>query len=185
VAPLDLELGTDATGAGLDGVELVGPLRAQGWTVLVVTGTAELDRVAAAVAAGAASWMVKGASLAELVHTTVELAAGRGRLPESQRRAMLQRHRTAQHTAHRSAERLGKLSPKQREVLDRLAAGADAATVARQTHTSIRTVRAQIRSILTKLDVNSQGAATAILREHANRAPPIRASLWRRMCGPA
>src|SRR5699024_8806291 len=56
VALLDLELGTDATGAGLDGVELVGPLRAQGWTVLVVTGTAELDRVAAAVAAGAASW---------------------------------------------------------------------------------------------------------------------------------
>jgi DNA-binding NarL/FixJ family response regulator len=183
VALVDLDLGTGADGHCLDGVGLVAPLCAQGWAVLVVTGTTELDRVAAAIAAGAANWVVKGAEVAELVAATVELAAGRGALPEVERRAMIQRHREAVRTAGRVAEKLGRLSRKEREVLDRLAAGASAASIAEESYTSIRTVRAHIRSILAKLDVNSQGAATAIAREHPARAQPIPAGLWRRMRG--
>jgi DNA-binding NarL/FixJ family response regulator len=180
---LDLDLGTDENGRSLDGVEFVAPLRAQGWAVLVVTGTTELDRVAAAVAAGASSWLVKGADLAELVNATAALAEGRGGLSESERRAMVERHREAQRTGGKTAERLSKLSTKEREVLERLTRGASPNAIAEETYTSIRTVRAHIRSILGKLEVNSQGADTAIAREHGTRPEPIPAGLWRRMRG--
>ncbi len=181
VALLDLDLGTAADGRSLDGVELVAPLRAQGWAVLVVTGTTKLDRVAAAIAAGASNWVVKGAEIAELVAATAELAAGGGELPAAERHAMVQRHREAARSSRRAAERLGRLSAKEREVLDRLAAGATAAEIAEESYTSIRTVRAHIRGILAKLEVNSQGAAAAIARQHPPRPEPIPASLWRRM----
>lgn len=183
VALLDLDLGIDDDGRRLDGVQLVAPLREHGWAVLVLTGTTELDRVAAAVTAGAANWIVKGADLTELVTATTELAAGRGALPEPQRRAMIDRHRQSQRNRQRTAEKFDKLSPKEHEVLDQLSAGASAADIAAGSWTSIRTVRAHIRNILAKLDVNSQGAATALAREHRNQATPIQPSRWRKLRG--
>lgn len=181
VALLDLELGTTPDGTNLDGVELVGPLRAQGWTVLVVTGTAELDRIAAAVAAGAANWVVKGANLAELVAATVALAEGHGGLTRAERREMLERHRDTRRTRGHGAERLARLTAKEREVLDRLTAGASPREIARQTHTSEHTVRAHIRGILRKLEVGSQGAATAVARQHTPPPQSLPARRWRRM----
>lgn len=184
VVLLDLDLGVTPDGQELDGVDLVTPLRSQGWSVLVVTGTTDLDRVAAAVAAGAGSWIVKGAGLEELVRATVDMATGRGGLTEPERRGMLQRHRAAQQAAGESAERLATLTGKEREVLQRLTVGASAAEIAEETYTSIRTVRAHIRNILAKLDVKSQGAATAIARRHRRAAGSISAAVWRRMRAP-
>jgi DNA-binding NarL/FixJ family response regulator len=183
VALLDLDLGAGDDGQVLDGVNLVAPLREHGWAVLVVTGTTDLDRVAAAVTAGAANWVVKGADLTELVTATTELAAGRGVLPESQRHALVQRHLQSERGRRQTADKFDKLSPKEREVLDRLTAGASAADIAAETWTSIRTVRAHIRNILAKLEVNSQGAATALAREHRSHAPPIQPSVWRQLRG--
>lgn len=183
VALLDLDLGADPDGHALDGVELIAPLRAQGWTVLVVTGTTDLDRVAAAFAAGAANWVVKGASIAELAAAATALAEGHGTLPDVERREMLERHRQAQRTTGRAAEKMSRLSAREREVLDRLAAGTSPAGIAQETCTSIHTVRAHIRSILAKLEVDSQGAAAAIARQHPPQRHSIPAGLWRRMRG--
>ncbi|WP_168207610.1 LuxR C-terminal-related transcriptional regulator [Microlunatus elymi] len=178
VVLLDLDLGTGPDGRALDGVDLVAPLRAQGWLVLVLTGTSELDRVAAAVVAGAADWVVKGADLTELVAATVALAQGGG-MSEAERRTMLERHQAAQQAAAAVDRRLARLTAKEREVLDQLAAGTSAAQIAQQSYTSIRTVRAHIRSILTKLDVNSQGAATAIAHTARQNPTAISAAVWR------
>lgn len=183
VVLLDLDLGSSPDGRPLDGVDLVIPLRTQGWSVLILTGTAELDRVAAAVAAGAAGWVVKGADLHELVAATTDLAEGRAVLSERARREMLERHRAAQRAGGKDAQRLSTLTAKEREVLDQLTAGASAAEIAEAGYTSIRTVRAHIRRILAKLEVNSQGAATAIARQHHPPAPPIPATVWRQLRG--
>ncbi len=181
VVLLDLDLGLAADGRVLDGVELVTPLRVQGWTILIVTGTTELDRVAAAVTAGADGWIVKGAQLDELMQATVTLAEGRCLLGDPERRAMLERHRAAQRSAGQSAQRLAALTVKEREVLDRLTTGASATQIAEETYTSIRTVRAHIRNLLAKLEVNSQGAATAIAHRHRRPGSSIPAATWRQM----
>ena len=47
---LDRDLGSRPDGQGINSVDLAGPLRAQGWTVLVITGMTSLDRIADAVA---------------------------------------------------------------------------------------------------------------------------------------
>lgn len=75
---LDVDLGSGPGGGPINGVDLIGPLRAQGWTVMVITGTVSLDRVANAIAHGAASWIARGATLAELVRATEEILRGRG-----------------------------------------------------------------------------------------------------------
>lgn len=181
VALLDLNLGVDVDGRPLDGVELVTPLCAQGWSVLVVTGTDELDRVAAAVAAGAANWVVKGADLAELLTHITDLVEGRGRLAEPERRTMLEYHREVMRAHGKNTSRLGRLSATEHGVLDRLTGGSSAAEIAEETYTSIHTVRAHIRSILAKLDVGSQGAATAIARRHPEQRNSISARTWRQM----
>jgi DNA-binding NarL/FixJ family response regulator len=51
------------------------------------------------------------------------------------------------------------------EILELLARGERAAVIAEAAAVSLSTVRSQIRSILTKLEVNSQLEAAALLRE--------------------
>ena len=60
---LDLDLGSGPDGKPIDGVNLIGPLCEQGWTVIVMTGTASLDRIAEAITRGATNWISKGARL--------------------------------------------------------------------------------------------------------------------------
>ncbi|MGH3625085.1 MAG: response regulator [Sciscionella sp.] len=175
---LDLDLGRGQNGERLDGVDLVGPLRAHGWSVLVVTGSTDLDRIAAAVAGGAAGWVFKSAPFDRLVHIAGEVAKGHTLLASADRAALIARYR--EHRAERQAAqvRLQRLSSREWEVLDRLTAGWQAAVIAEEFVTSLATVRAQIRSILAKLEVGSQLAAVALAHQHGPERPtvhPVRA----------
>ena len=155
----------------MDGVDLIVPLRAQGWTVLVITGATDLDRIAEAVAHGAANWVVKGANFPELLSTVAEMTAGGAtcRLPSGGVHQALPGGDGDAPEGRRAAE---VLSPREREVLGRLTEGATAGAIAAETHTSIRTVQTHIHRILTKLDVSSQLAATAIAFRHRRQPPP-------------
>jgi DNA-binding NarL/FixJ family response regulator len=183
LALLDLDLGDGPDGEPMNGVDLLVPLRAQGWTVLVITGTTDLDRIAEAVAHGAANWLVKGANFPELLSTVVEMMAGQGHLPAAERTALIRRYQEMMATRRKDAERLKMLSPREREVLGRLTEGATAGAIAAETHTSIRTVQTHIHRILTKLEVNNQLAATAIAFRHRSQPAPIKPSVWRKLRG--
>jgi DNA-binding NarL/FixJ family response regulator len=152
---LDMDLGLD-----VDGADLVLPLRAAGWQVLVVTGTADRNRIAAAVVAGAIGWVPKSAPFEQLVQTAIAGAAGRSTLSDEERRELVELNR-----GDRDRTRLlARLTTREREVLDRLAAGQRAARVAEEFVVSVATVRSQIRSILAKLEVGSQLEAVALAR---------------------
>lgn len=155
LALLDMDLGLD-----VDGADLVLPLRAAGWQVLVVTGSSSRNRIAAAVVAGAIGWVSKAAPFEQLVQAAVAAAAGRSTLSEQERRELVELHR-----GDRDRGRLlDRLTAREREVLDRLAAGHRAAKVAEEFVVSVATVRSQIRSILAKLEVGSQLEAVALAR---------------------
>jgi DNA-binding NarL/FixJ family response regulator len=64
----------------------------------------------------------------------------------------------------RSWARLRRLTAREQEILHLLAHGERAAVIAEEASVSLSTVRSQIRSILTKLEVNSQLEAVALLR---------------------
>lgn len=179
VALVDLELGIGPDGQPFDGTVLVAPLRAQGWTVLIVTGSGDIDRIAAAVAAGAANWVVKNANFDELVDATTQVTQGEGRLAEPDRLALIARSHEADANRRLALTRMRRLSSREREVLGQLAEGVSPAGIAERTFTSIGTVRAHIRSILVKLEVNSQLSAVAIAHAYQAQQPPMSASRWR------
>lgn len=65
----------------------------------------------------------------------------------------------------RRRKRLDRLTRREREILEPLARGERAAAIAQEAVVSLTTVRSHIRSILTKLEVNSHLEAAAMLRD--------------------
>jgi DNA-binding CsgD family transcriptional regulator len=84
-------------------------------------------------------------------------------MSEAERHSWLARHR-GDHAEKRQLvqQRLARLSRREREVLSLLAQGHRADAIARHFVVSVTTVRAQIRAIRTKLEVNSQLEAVAL-----------------------
>jgi DNA-binding NarL/FixJ family response regulator len=159
---LDLNLGRDGQGRQVNGVHLVRALRARRWTVLVVSDHGDEDRVAAAIAAGAAGVVAKSASLRNLLLMVLAASAGQPVMTESERHAWLTRDRGYRARQHERARRFERLSAREREVLELMAQGRRATAIAEHFVVSLTTVRTQIRAILVKLEVNSQLEAVAL-----------------------
>lgn len=162
---LDLYLGSDTDKAAPTGVDLVAPLRALGWHVLIVTAARDERAIAAAIAQGAAGWVSKAEPFEHMLRMALDAAAGRDVLPRAVRDKLLQLHWEQQQRSDGVEQRLARLSARERQVLDRLAAGQPAATIAQEFTVSLATVRAQIRAILAKLEVSSQLAAVAMVHQ--------------------
>ncbi|MEU5260941.1 response regulator [Amycolatopsis sp. NPDC021455] len=159
LALLDLDLGDTS------GLELIDPLRDGGWAVLVVTACQDRRPIAAAVARGAIGWVGKREPFERLVAVVADAADGREVLAPAVRDELVRLHLSAHLRHEQLRQGLARLSARERLVLTRLAAGHAAADVAAEFAVSLTTVRAQIRSILAKLDVRSQLAAVAVLNE--------------------
>ena len=161
---LDLDLGRDAQGRPMDGVALVEPLRAAGWRVLVLSGATDRARIGAALAAGAAAAVPKAAPFPHLLAAVRAALAGREVMPEARRRELVELHERRRGEHAELTAKLDRLTPREREVLAHLAAGRRAQAVADAFVVSLATVRTQIRSIFTKLEVTSQIEAVAMYR---------------------
>jgi DNA-binding NarL/FixJ family response regulator len=165
IALVDIDLGTGPKGERWSGVDLVPLLRRLGWRVVMLTGGASEADVAASVAAGAIGWLHKLAPFDELLPAVLDAVAGRPVLAEAERLRLLKLHHAEQ--ARRNAQNAGyqQLTARERDVLADLVAGRRAAAIAKDSGVSLATVRAQIRSILTKLGASSQLEAVALVRE--------------------
>lgn len=170
---LDLDLGRDESGARIDGVELIAPLRETGWRVLVLSGSANATRVGSALAAGGFVWVSKNAPFADLLIAIREARAGRSVIPADQRERLIELHRQFEREQHHVTVKLSRLTPREREVLAQLADGRRAQAIARQFVVSVPTVRTQVRAVLSKLEVGSQLEAVALFRGAA-RPPAAR-----------
>ena len=157
---LDLDLGP---GAG-PGVDLVRPLIDAGGRVVMLTGVLERVRLAACVEAGAAGIVSKASGFENLVDTVRRAAGGEALLTAAQRHDLLGELRDARQADRDRAAPFLRLSPRERAVLARLAAGDSAETIAASSFVSLATVRSQIRAVLAKLGVSSQLAAVALAR---------------------
>ena len=153
-------------------VGLVTALRESGHTVLLLVNAASLDTgdvvtveaTAAAIEAGAAGVLDTSHSLDTLLKSLTVAAAGH--LPtEAEPGRWMDRHEITVNRRQRFRQRLRQLSPRERQILHALYHGQRPATIAQRCGISIATVRSQIRSILTKLDVHSQLEAVALLHQ--------------------
>jgi two-component system nitrate/nitrite response regulator NarL len=157
---LDLDLGEPLG----DGGRLVRPLREAGAAVLLVTGSRDMMRVAAAVEDGAVGFVAKDEPFDVLLDVALRAAAGERVMSENDRYQLLHDLRRHRAELHDRLAPLQSLTPREREVLAGIADGKSVDTIAREWVVSEATVRTQVRGVLTKLDVRSQLAAVAKAR---------------------
>jgi DNA-binding NarL/FixJ family response regulator len=161
---LDLDLGP-----GLDGAALVPRLRRAGWRVLLVTGSTDTTRIAIAIAAGALGRVEKSAPFDELVATVLRAAEGRSLIDDAERHRMGAVAAAARQDRNLAEDRWNRLTPRENQIVERLAAGRRPTVIAEEFVVSVATVRTQIRSILAKLEVGSQLEAAALARDRRPR----------------
>ena len=168
VLDLDLSQGTD--GRYVNGADLVADLMARQWQVLIVSGSADRPGIATAIAAGAVGFVPKSRSFETLLGTVVAATAGDPVMSEAERQTWLERHRHYEAQERELSRRISRLSHREAEVLELLAAGMRAAAIAEHFVVSMPTVRTQIRAILAKLEAGSQLEAVALLRQLPDRS---------------
>jgi DNA-binding NarL/FixJ family response regulator len=161
---LDLDLGANSDGRRVNGADLVEDLRAKGWAALIVTGSNDESSIAAAVARGAIGLVQKSSGFNVLLGAVLTAARGKPVMSAAERARWLELHKRYRARDRELTQRLSRLSPREREVLNLLAEGQRAAAIAERFVVSMTTVRTQIRSILAKAGVNSQLEAVALVR---------------------
>src|SRR6056297_1101476 len=154
VVLLDLDLG-----AAGDATRLIGPLRALGAEVVLLTGVDDPIRHARCVAAGAAGVLGKHIDFEVLLAAVQRVLAGEGLLIRHERDDLLRRLREHDRDRQRRLAPFETLSTREAEVLGELMRGRTVDQIARASVVSVTTVRTQVRAIRTKLGVSSQIAA--------------------------
>lgn len=117
----------------------------------------------ALIEAGATQVMPKSSTLDDVVETLSALSSGDAPMPVSERLELAESWFSRVHRRDLVAARVGRLTPREQEVLDQLYQGHPVADIADTLDLSAATVRTQVRSILKKLEVRTQLGAVAAL----------------------
>lgn len=159
-SPVDVIL-TDLIMPVLDGVETAKLVRQRhpGVVVIILTSFGEADRVRAALAAGAAGYVLKDAGVEEL-----GAAIRAGKRGEIHLDAAVTRHLTSGLTRPVAPDMV--LTEREREVLAQVAAGRSNQDIADRLIISERTVRTHVSNILAKLGLVSRTQAAIWAREN-------------------
>ncbi len=151
-----------------NGVELIKELHAAGpqTDVLILTGNAARVRFAQAVEAGATGVMPKTSGLAEIIGAVRRIHSGESLIG---RREMIDLLRLA--AQHREQDRAGRqaisrLTPREREVLQALAAGLSDKGIADRLYLSHQTVRTHMVNMMGKLGAESRLQALVVALRH-------------------
>jgi PAS domain S-box-containing protein len=133
---------------------------------LVLSATQDRAEIARAVEAGAAGVLNKTSHLEQVADAVRRLRAGETLMLLEEVVELLRfagSEREQEYEARRAAE---SLTPREREVLQALAEGLDGKEIAERLHTSVRTERNHMASILSKLGVHSQLQALVFALRH-------------------
>lgn len=152
-------------GAATAGADLIEPLVTAGATVLVLTGSTDRALLGTCLERGAIGIASKAEDYDRLLEQIARALRGEPPMPATERVELLVEAQQARAAEQRRRAPFERLSLREREVLDRLARGEAADTIASTTFVSLATVRTQIQAILRKLQVGSQLAAVALVHE--------------------
>jgi two-component system, LuxR family, response regulator FixJ len=147
---------TDVRMPGLDGVELLRRLgeRGFGWPVVVMTAHGDVPTAVRAMKAGAADFVEKPFDDEALLAAIEAALAAPGPPPGAAG--------TADPAAAEAAARVAALSPREREVLDRIMAGKPNKTIANELGLSPRTVEVHRARLMARLGVGSVAEAVRL-----------------------
>jgi two-component system, NarL family, nitrate/nitrite response regulator NarL len=135
-------------------------------TVIVAMSAAERpEKVAAAIEAGALSWVSKRAPVRELARVVVGAARGDASLPPAILMHVLRRL-TAGPRMRQDGDGLARLTTREQQILDYTARGLTRREIAARLNVSVNTIRTHSQNVLSKLGVHTTlEAVTMVLHE--------------------
>ena len=153
VAIVDLDL-PDGSGADFIGILRGARPRA---TALILTALSERRQLAKAIEAGAASIMHKSTThLEDIVEAVRQLYAGEQLLSQQEVLDALRLVAREREKNHEERLMIGKLTPREHEVLQALAEGLSDKEIAERLYVGVGTIHTHIASIFAKLEVQSR-----------------------------
>jgi DNA-binding NarL/FixJ family response regulator len=154
----------DLSMPGVDGIAATAAIvdAAPHIAVVVLTMFDDDERIAAAIAAGARGYLLKGASRDEVKSAVRAAASGQVIFGTTVARRL---RGIFAHSTEPRARPFPTLTDRELEVLDRIAAGLDNATIARSMFLSEKTVRNYVSSVFTKLHAATRSEAIVLARE--------------------
>ena len=162
---LDLDLGN------ADGSALIEPATKAGANVIVVTGSTDRARWGQCMRYGARKVLPKTAPLNDILATIRRISEGRSVTTTEERDELVRFWQEERKAVQQLKERLARLTAREAEVLGLLMEGQQVRDIATHSTVSEATVRTQVKSILSKLEVTSQLAAVG-LAHHAGWSGP-------------
>jgi DNA-binding NarL/FixJ family response regulator len=132
--------------------------------VVVLGESSDPARIAAAIRSGAAAWVRKDGSLNHLLQVIRGVVDGETWLPPQATRSVLRLLMLEQDQKSKDGQLLASLTPREREVLARLAEGASRQDVAEMLQLSAHTIRTHLQNLMAKLGVHSALEAVALTR---------------------
>lgn len=134
--------------------------------VLVLTTFSDDDVLWGAIEAGAAGFVLKDTTAADLIAAARGVAAGAAWFDPAVTPRVLAAYRGSVAGAQREARQLEELSGRELEVLRRMARGATNREIAEALVVSQGTVKSHVGAIFTKLDVRDRAAAIVLAYDH-------------------
>ncbi|GAA2743894.1 response regulator transcription factor [Terrabacter aerolatus] len=162
----------DLSMPGVDGIEAIRRLRADGATapVVVLTSFAEADRVRAATEAGAVGYLLKDSEPADVLAAVRSAAAGHAPIDPRVTRALLpspdRPDRFDRLDRPDRPARWPALSDREREVLAHVARGLANKQIARALGISERTVKVHLGNVFRQIGVGDRTSAALWARDH-------------------
>lgn len=163
---LDLDLGN------ADGSRLIEPVARAGTAVVVLTGSNDRARWGQCLRLGARKVMVKTSPLNEILSTIRLIGEGRPVMTVEEREELVRHWQEERAAVSELLDRLDRLTAREAEVLGQLMDGHQVRQIAETSVVSEATVRTQVKSILSKLEVTSQIGAVG-LAHHAGWVAPV------------
>ena len=155
--------------AGGSGIEATREIRTRrpDTRVLMLTSFADEDALFASIMAGASGYILKQVLGMDLVDAVRRVADGQSLLDPAVTSAVLERLRQGGDLL--KDEKLARLSSREERILDLVAAGRTNRQIAEELYVSEKTVKNNVSTILSKLEVTRRAEAVAYLSRHRSQ----------------
>ncbi len=162
-------LDIDMPGGGLDAARIVAeelPVT----RIVVLTSSEEDDHLIGALKIGARAYILKGVAARELIRILRAVWAGESYVPPMLAASLLLEMREAGSQQKQSTSPLDELTPRERQILEGLAAGLSNKEIGEQLFLSEKTVKHYMTNILQKLQVRNRVEAALLAQKEMKKS---------------
>jgi two-component system, NarL family, nitrate/nitrite response regulator NarL len=162
-------LDIDMPGGGLEAARVIaGELPVT--RIVVLTSSEEDDHLIAALKIGARAYILKGVAARELIRILRAVWAGESYVPPMLAASLLLEMREANSQQKKTAGPLDELTPRERQILEGLAAGLSNKEIGEQLFLSEKTVKHYMTNILQKLQVRNRVEAALLAQKEMKKS---------------